>query len=59
MIYDVGILDGAWKIWGVRFPGVPGCVGVQRATHTKNRPPFRAEQRAHGRGFNSLLELLV
>ena len=28
MIHYVGILDGSGKIWGVRFPDVPGCVGA-------------------------------
>jgi predicted RNase H-like HicB family nuclease len=28
MIHYVGILDGGGKIWGVRFPDVPGCVGA-------------------------------
>jgi predicted RNase H-like HicB family nuclease len=28
MAYYVGILDGSGKVWGVRFPDVPGCVGA-------------------------------
>ncbi len=28
MIHYVGILDGSGKVWGVRFPDVPGCVGA-------------------------------
>ena len=28
MAHYVGILDGSGKVWGVRFPDVPGCVGV-------------------------------
>lgn len=28
MMHYVGILDGSGKVWGVRFPGVPGCVGA-------------------------------
>ena len=28
MAYYVGILDGSAKVWGVRFPDVPGCVGA-------------------------------
>jgi predicted RNase H-like HicB family nuclease len=23
----VGVLDGSGKVWGVRFPDLPGCVG--------------------------------
>ena len=26
MGHYVGILDGSDKVWGVRFPDVPGCV---------------------------------
>ncbi len=28
MVHYVGILDGSGKVWGVRFPDVPGCVGA-------------------------------
>jgi predicted RNase H-like HicB family nuclease len=28
MAYYVGILDGSGKVWGVRFPDAPGCVGA-------------------------------
>ena len=43
-----------------RFPaGMPRPASRSTGAHTKNRPPFRAEQRAHGPGFNALLELLV
>ncbi|MGO9485828.1 MAG: type II toxin-antitoxin system HicB family antitoxin [Rhodomicrobium sp.] len=28
MVHYVGILDGAGKVWGIRFPDIPGCVGA-------------------------------
>ncbi len=28
MVHYVGILDVSGKVWGVRFPDVPGCVGA-------------------------------
>jgi hypothetical protein len=28
MVHYVGILDGSGKVWGLRFPDVPGCVGA-------------------------------
>ncbi len=30
MSYYVGILDGAGKTWGVRFPDVDGCVSAAK-----------------------------
>lgn len=28
MAHYIGIIDGSGDTWGVRFPDVPGCVGV-------------------------------